>query len=121
MAADTTLIKMLDPQQSNLLFERLTITEQTLQEFCQNWDITWLAVFGSVLREDFSQASDIDFLLKFSPHHQLDFSTFLDLEEAFIQLVQRPVDLLFLSNLVRSKNWIRRRHILATAAVIYEK
>jgi predicted nucleotidyltransferase len=34
--------------------------------FCQKWKITELAVFGSVLRDDFRPESDVDFLVSFA-------------------------------------------------------
>ena len=33
-----------------------------ISEFCRKWNITELAVFGSVLRSDFGAESDIDLL-----------------------------------------------------------
>lgn len=37
--------------------------------FCQQNHIRRLAVFGSALRPDFNQASDIDILVEFDPDH----------------------------------------------------
>ena len=41
----------------------ISLPIEKLQLFCQHWQIQELAVFGSVLREDFQlNKSDVDFL-----------------------------------------------------------
>lgn len=35
--------------------------------FCKRWQVVELALFGSVLREDFGPGSDIDVLAEFDP------------------------------------------------------
>jgi uncharacterized protein len=47
--------------------ERLRFSPQQLAEFCARNGIRRLAVFGSVLREDFGPDSDIDVLVEFEP------------------------------------------------------
>lgn len=47
------------------LAERLQIPR--LAELCEKYGVKYLGVFGSVLREDFSDKSDIDFLVEFGP------------------------------------------------------
>jgi hypothetical protein len=37
-----------------------------IRRFCQHWQITEFALFGSVLREDFRPESDIDCLINFT-------------------------------------------------------
>ena len=49
-----------------VLGERLTISEKELGEICQQWKITELALFGSILREDFREDSDVDLLVSFA-------------------------------------------------------
>ena len=44
--------------------ERFDIQPIQLQEVCQQWQITELALFGSVLRHDFNSESDIDILVE---------------------------------------------------------
>jgi len=39
---------------------------EQIKAFCQRWQVTELALFGSVLREDFRSDSDIDILITFS-------------------------------------------------------
>lgn len=48
------------------IYDRLTITPEQLKAFCIRWQIAELAVFGSILRDDFRLndeiPSDIDLL-----------------------------------------------------------
>ncbi len=43
------------------------IPRETLAEFCRRWNISELALFGSVLRPDFRPESDVDVLVSFAP------------------------------------------------------
>lgn len=44
-----------------------SLTNKQLTEFCQKWQITEVALFGSVLRDDFTPNSDVDVLITFAP------------------------------------------------------
>lgn len=48
---------------------RIEIPKDKLAEFCQRHHIVRLSLFGSVLRDDFGPASDIDVLVEFDPLH----------------------------------------------------
>lgn len=45
----------------------IQLPEKAIELFCQRWQIKELALFGSVLRDDFRPDSDIDVLVTFSP------------------------------------------------------
>ncbi|MDJ0732283.1 MAG: nucleotidyltransferase domain-containing protein [Crocosphaera sp.] len=49
------------------VYKRLKITPKTLAKFCQENQIKELAVFGSILRNDFNEKSDIDLLVSYQP------------------------------------------------------
>jgi predicted nucleotidyltransferase len=51
-----------------LIEERTGLDQQEIASFCRHWQITEMALFGSVLRSDFNSNSDIDILLRFAPH-----------------------------------------------------
>src|SRR5438477_9511559 len=55
----------------------ISIERETLAEFCRKYHIKRLAIFGSVLRDDFRADSDVDVLVEFQPGHVpgLDFVT----------------------------------------------
>lgn len=45
----------------------LELDEAALRKFCERHGITHLAAFGSVLRDDFNDDSDVDVLVEFNP------------------------------------------------------
>jgi predicted nucleotidyltransferase len=65
---------------------------EEIAEFCRRNRIRRLALFGSVLRDDFGPESDIDVLVEFEPGHRLGFA-FFALQEELSQLLGRRVDL----------------------------
>jgi hypothetical protein len=48
-------------------FERVNIDQKELAAFCRRNHIQSLALFGSVLRDNFKPESDIDVLVEFKP------------------------------------------------------
>lgn len=109
--------------QQQAIYSRLKITPEQLANFCQQNSILELALFGSILRDDFRPDSDIDFLAFFDPNPELHISL-LDLvgmEYELAEMVGREVDLVDKRSILSSHNWLRRNHILTTAQVIYEQ
>jgi uncharacterized protein len=47
-------------------YHGLEISRDRIADFCHRWEITGLALFGSVLRPGFRPASDIDVLVTFA-------------------------------------------------------
>jgi len=45
------------------------LSDVQIRDFCRKHHIRRLALFGSVLRDDFGPASDVDVLVEFEPHH----------------------------------------------------
>jgi hypothetical protein len=105
-------------QLNSRLQSRLGITPEQLFEFCQRWKVTELALFGSVLRDDFSANSDIDILVSFTPNHSWGLE-FIQMREELSALLKRPVDLLTHQSIISSRNPLRRQAILGSAEVIY--
>ena len=52
-----------------MIGDTFTIDREKLAEFCRRNHIRKLALFGSVLREDFGLDSDVDMLVEFEPGH----------------------------------------------------
>ena len=72
----------------------LGIQPEELAAVCRRHHITWLAVFGSVLRDDFGSASDIDVIVEFAPGQTPSLFGMYDLEQELSRLLSgRPVDL----------------------------
>ncbi|WP_017292837.1 nucleotidyltransferase family protein [Geminocystis herdmanii] len=47
----------------------ITIPKKSIVSFCEKHHIQKLSLFGSVLRSDFNEKSDIDVLVEFSSEH----------------------------------------------------
>jgi uncharacterized protein len=93
-----------------------TIDPDQIADFCRRWKITELALFGSVLREDFRPDSDVDVLVTFEPGAPW---TLWDLSRMRIELEAifgREVDLVEKKAL---RNPFRRQAILANQRVVY--
>ena len=81
------------------------IDQNRLEELSRKYHIRRLALFGSVLREDFRSDSDIDVLVEFEPDAKVGLS-FFSLQEELSELLQRQVDLStpgFLSPRIRDR------------------
>ncbi|HEV2851561.1 MAG TPA: nucleotidyltransferase family protein [Thermoanaerobaculia bacterium] len=92
---------------------------EPIEDFCRRWKIVELAVFGSVLREDFRPDSDVDFLVRFAPDARWSLFDHARMERELEELLGREVDLVSRSAVERSPNWIRREEILGTARTLY--
>jgi predicted nucleotidyltransferase len=64
----------------------------SVSEYCQKNHIKRMAFFGSILRPDFTDASDIDILVEFEPGHTPGLKFFL-LQDELSRLLGRKVDL----------------------------
>lgn len=104
---------------NDLIFHRMGCSSDKINQFCQQWKITELAVFGSILRDDFKPDSDIDFLVKFDLGITIGIFELYEIEEQLSEIVGRPIDLVFKTSIEKSPNWIRRKNILESAEVIY--
>ena len=92
-----------------------------IERFCQKWNLTEFALFGSVLRGDFRpESSDIDVMVRFHPDALPTLWGLDQMEEELACLFNRDVDIIMRSGIERSRNYLRRKEILSTAKVIYE-
>ena len=70
----------------------VSVDQGRLAEFCHAHHIRRLAVFGSVLREDFGPHSDIDVLVEFEQGRTPGLA-FFSMQEELTALFRRTVDL----------------------------
>ncbi|NCJ07807.1 DNA polymerase subunit beta [Synechococcales cyanobacterium C] len=106
-------------QLNSRLQSRLGITPEQLAKFCQRWHVYELALFGSVLRDDFSADSDIDVLVSYQPTAKRGLLEKIRMQEELSFLLHRDVDLVSKKAIEQSQNWLRRKNILDSAEVIY--
>lgn len=71
---------------------KVKVDRERVAGFCRRHHIRRLALFGSVLREDFGPESDIDVLVEFEPGHVPGLA-FFSIQEELARLLGRPVDL----------------------------
>ena len=75
-----------------LMPPKIALDRQRIADFCRRHHVRRLALFGSVLRDDFGPHSDVDVLVEFSPGHTPGFAL-VDLEDELSALAGRKVDL----------------------------
>jgi predicted nucleotidyltransferase len=97
---------------------RLTLDRERLAAFCERWAVAELALFGSVLRDDFRPDSDVDVLVAFAPGARHGLFDLVEMEEELAGLLGRRVDLVTRRAVEESDNWIRRRAILDSALAL---
>ncbi len=73
---------------------RIALDRESLAEFCRKHHIRKLALFGSVLRDDFRSDSDVDVLVEFEPGHVPGFIRLAGMEFELSALLDgRKVDM----------------------------
>ena len=98
---------------------RIPIDPGRIEEFCQRWRIVELALFGSVLREDFAPRSDVDVMVRFASDVRYGLFDLARIQEELEVILGRKVDLVERRAVERSQNYIRRQHILSHAETLY--
>ena len=99
---------------------RIVIPTEGIAAFCERWQVTELALFGSVLRDDFGPDSDIDVLVSFKDGARHTLFDMVDMEEELRGVFGRDVDLVSRRGIERSSNHLRREAILESAEIIHE-
>lgn len=95
------------------------IPKAQLEQFCRQWKITELALFGSVLRADFRPDSDVDLLVTFASDAHWSLLDHVRMEAEMTKLIGRPVDMLTKRSVEKSYNWLLKQEILQSAQVLY--
>lgn len=96
-------------------YHGIEISRQAIAAFCRRHHIRRLALFGSILREDFRQESDIDVLVTFEPGETPGFG-FIGIQNELADMLGHPVDLHTPASL--SKYF--RDNVLRTAEAVYD-
>jgi len=94
---------------------RIDIPKDKIAEFCRHNRIHRLALFGSVLRDDFTPESDVDVLVEFEPGTRVGLR-FFGMERELSEILGHKVDLNtpgFLSKYFRDD-------VIAEAEVLYD-
>ena len=97
----------------------VAIPKDQIADFCQRWQVTELALFGSVLRQDFQPASDVDILISFAPEAHWGLCALAQMQEEVEAILGRKADLVSRRAVEQSDNYIRRKSILSNLEVVY--
>ena len=99
----------------------LRATTDEIAEFCRKWKIVRFELFGSALREDFDENSDVDVLVTFESveSEKYRIADLLTMEDELQEMFGRQVDLVERRLVETSRNWVRRRNILSSAELVY--
>ena len=92
----------------------MTSPPNEIVAFCRRHHIQELALFGSVLRDDFTPNSDIDVLVEFEPEARIGLK-FFKIEDELSELLGRSVDLATKDGL----HALIRNDVLAKRMVLY--
>lgn len=100
-----------------VFYSRINTAKEQIEKFCRRNGIVYLALFGSVLRDDFKKDSDIDIIIKLN--RDLSFFELAEIEEGLKNLfkTEHKIDLLT----ERSISPLIKESILDNQEIIYEK
>lgn len=94
---------------------RVPVPMEAVADFCRRHRVRELALFGSVLRDDFTDQSDVDVLIDFLPDTRITLFGLSDLQTELEAMFSREVDLVM-------KDTLKRRiaaEVLASREVLY--
>ncbi|HEY7215294.1 MAG TPA: nucleotidyltransferase family protein [Thermoanaerobaculia bacterium] len=92
-----------------------SIPAERLAELCQRHQVQELALFGSALRGEFGEDSDVDLLVSFRPGAHIGFLTLARMKRELEEMLGKRVDLVPKGGLKPAI----RDSVLATARVLY--
>lgn len=72
---------------------KIDIPKTWIEKFCRTHHITKLALFGSVLSDQFSDTSDIDVLVEFDPKHIPGLFSIVEMKDELSSILGREIDL----------------------------
>jgi uncharacterized protein len=95
---------------------KIILPKEKIERFCHKWEVSEMALFGSVLSDDFRPDSDIDVLVSFKDNTGWSLFDFVDMIDELKIIFGRKVDLVEKDSL---RNPFRRQTILGSNEVIY--
>lgn len=105
------------------IYQRLNTGPTQIVNFCEKWQIIELAVFGSILRDDFEvvgeNKSDVDILFTYGATARKNLILQVRMQYELEDIFNRSVDLVSKTALEQDANYIRRHNILNSARIIY--
>ncbi len=95
---------------------KIAIPQAQIEDFCRRHHIKRLALFGSVLRDDFTPESDVDVLVVFEEGKTPGLE-FITMQDELSELLGRKVDL----NTEQSLSPYFKKRVLNSLMVLHER
>jgi predicted nucleotidyltransferase len=95
----------------------IDITDNKLESFCKRNGIVRLALFGSVLRDDFGPESDIDILVEFAQDALIGFFDLTRMEQELGELLGRRCEF----HTYKGLHPLYKDEVIRTAEVRFEQ
>jgi predicted nucleotidyltransferase len=89
-------------------------TKEFLANFCKKYKVRELCLFGSAVRDDFIDSSDIDILVEFEADSRVGIMKFTKIQRELSEAFGRPVDLVSKNGL----NPIIREEVISSAKTL---
>lgn len=93
--------------------------EEKIKYFCEKWKISEFSIFGSYVRNELKEDSDVDVLISFKDNVKYTLFDIVHLKEELEILFGRKVDVVTKKGLENSRNQIRKKAIFDEAKLIY--
>lgn len=97
--------------------EKIEIPKEKIASFCRRHHIRRLALYGSVLRDDFRPDSDVDVLVEFEPDARVGLIALAGMEIELSSIFGREAEM----HTIKGLNPHFRDEVLNTAKVEYEQ
>ncbi len=94
----------------------ISIDEKTIYAIVSKYKVQELSVFGSSIRDDFNEDSDVDLIIVFKESKDISLFDLMDIQDFFENKFSRKVDLVEPDGL---RNPIRRKSILESKEILY--
>ena len=98
---------------------KIPLPDLEIEKLCRRWQVSELALFGSVLRDDFRPDSDVDVLVTFAPGANWSLFDMVRMQKELESILGREVDLVERKAVEKSENYIRRKRILGSLVPVY--
>ncbi len=95
---------------------KIAVPKQKVEDFCRRNAIRRLALFGSVLRDDFGPESDVDVLVEFEPEARVGLITLAGMELELSEVLGRRGEI----HTARGLHPQFRDEVLQLAEVLYD-
>ncbi len=100
-----------------MVLNNINFNSDKIAFLCKKHGIRQLALFGSVLSQNFTSKSDVDVMVTFSPQCHCSYFDLLDIKAELEQLTGREVDLIEKDSIT---NPYRKKSIFDNMQVIYD-